>query len=76
MTDEENMNKTEAVKPLTLAAVDSIHRLINRLEDKLAPVIRPIPESDKKLAMEGSTLMQELTSAETKLKSLLSRIHI
>lgn len=76
MGNDEDQAQEKSVKPLTLQAVDSIHRLINRLEDKLAPVIRPIPESDKKSAPEGSALMQELTSAETRLKSLLLRIHI
>lgn len=72
----ENMNKTDLIKPQTLLSIDSIHRLINRLEDKLAPVLTSVPESEKKLVNDGSTLMLELTGAENRLKSLLSRIHI
>ena len=74
----EGQAKATAESPKSLQATKVLHSLLNQLEDKLNPVLRPsMPQADAKNPEPvKSELMQELGYLQNRLNSLLERLHV
>jgi hypothetical protein len=70
--------KAEVVQPQSLKATKVLHNLVNQLEDKLNPVLRPNSSAKDGATPEPvkSELMSELGYLQNRLNSLLERLHI
>ena len=73
-----NEELSAKAQPHSLAKLEMLHGLINRLEDKLSPVLRPLSAA-KEAAVPSeikSEVMQELGYLENHLNSLIERLHV
>ena len=68
----------EVTQSQSLKAVGVVHNLINQLEDKLLPVLRPSIGAKETATPEPvqSELMQELAYLQSRLNALLERLHV
>lgn len=74
----EGAKVAEVSQPQSLKATKVLHNLINQLEDKLIPVLRPTNTAKETATPEPvkSELMQELGYLQNRLNSLLERLHV
>jgi hypothetical protein len=78
-SEYETAKVAEVSQPQSLKATTVLHNLINQLEDKLLPVLRPSNNSAKDAASPEpvkSEIMQELGYLQNRINSLIERIHV
>lgn len=70
--------KTAVEAPKSLQAIKILHGLINQLEERLKPVLRPtLPQAaGTNPEVPKSELMQELVYMENHLNSIIDRLHV
>lgn len=64
--------------PVSILAIKTVHNLINQLEDRLSPVLKPHNSVEELANSEDSksNLMQELGYLSSHLDSILDRLHL